>query len=96
MQWCILKVDQNGTELACITAAGALLGPGGPEAPCITFNHTFYMLIEYENSLLFEAKIGQPPPSTNQNAVFVQADSVFNNSSEYIPEAVKSIAARQR
>jgi hypothetical protein len=83
-QHCLLKVDQNGTTAAAITAAGATRGGAArePQFRRITFDHTFYMLIEYGNTLLFAAKIGQPPVSTS--------------SSEYTPGAVKSGAVKSR
>jgi serine protease inhibitor len=75
-QVCRLQVDQEGTIASAVSAAGTSRGPTQKPLPlCLTFGCTFYMLIEYNKTILFAAKIGQPPVFAASNVVPAKEDS---------------------
>jgi len=89
-QECILKVDQEGTEASAYTASAALRSPnaGGPRYQYISFQHTFYMVIHHNDTILFVAKVASPTPSPPASAV-AQKPS-------YEPKPVEPVAKMQK
>jgi serine protease inhibitor len=68
-QECILEVDQKGTVAAAFTVSAATRSPGsGPRYESISFQHTFYMVIHHNDTILFVAKVASPTPSVISQA----------------------------
>jgi serine protease inhibitor len=76
-QECILEVDQKGTVAAAVTTSGATRSPGGggPSYEYVSFQHTFYMVIHHNDTILFVAKVASPTPSKSPSQTPSQAPS---------------------
>ena len=73
-QECILEVDQKGTVAAAFTVQAATRSPG-PRYESVSFQHTFYMVIHHNDTILFVAKVASPTPSKSPSQVPSQAPS---------------------
>jgi serine protease inhibitor len=74
-QHCFLDVDQEGTTAGAVTTASALRGKS---IASVTFACTFFMLIEYENTLLFASKIDNPSVGNRAQGSYALKDSDFD------------------
>lgn len=91
-QECILEVDQKGTVAAAYTTSAATRSPGGggPSYEYVSFQHTFYMVIHHNDTILFVAKVASPTPSKSPSQTPSQAPShkvvqTSKESTEYDP-----------
>ena len=76
-QHCFLDVDQEGTTAGAVTVMSALRNGGG-SIKSVTFACTFFMLIEYENTLLFASKIDNPSGGNHAQGSSALKDSDFD------------------
>lgn len=97
-QVCMLKVDQEGTVAAAVSAGQGMRG--GPKYEELTFAHTFFMLIEYHKILLFAAKIDCPDVIQGFSAKTAPKDHDFPDStfkdidSDYVLESSETLLTK--